>query len=295
MTTTIVGLGEILWDLLPSGKQLGGAPANFAYHAKALGLTEIDSYIISSIGNDILGNELLCELDTLGVKSKYLHRSNTHKTGEVSVKLDQQGIPDYCIKNHVAWDFIPEISFDSQQTIDAVCFGTLAQRSSVSETSIGNFLSNLPVNCLKMFDANLRQNYFSSDIIYASLKLANCFKINHDELSIISKLFGISGNEKQQLSAFSDRFKLKFCILTKGAAGSLIFSEGKFYIHAGFNVSCKDTIGAGDAFTASCTLGLLKNFDTRYINECANQVAAFVCTTDGATPKIPENLINLFN
>ncbi|MCK5190515.1 MAG: carbohydrate kinase [Methylococcales bacterium] len=291
---TIAGIGEILWDMLPDGKQLGGAPANFAYHAKALGLKTVDSYILSVIGNDLPGKEIHRRLADLGINHKHLHVSNTLKTGTVSVTLDKQGFPDYNIEQNVAWDFIPEIPDSFRQSIDVVCFGTLAQRSPVSRKSITDFLSDLPTTTLKIFDINLRQSFFNQEIIESSLKLANIFKLNEDELNFISNLLRISGNEEQRLKLISQRYNSKLGILTKGSSGSILFSEDKTSIHPGFKVESKDTVGAGDAFTAAIAIGLLKGFELDTMNNCANQVASYVCSANGATPDLPKEIINLF-
>ena len=290
----IAGIGEILWDMLPDGKQLGGAPANFAYHAKALDLKSVDSYILSAIGNDLLGKEIHRRLADLGINHKHLHVSNTLKTGTVSVTLDKQGFPDYNIDQNVAWDFIPEIPDSFRQSIDVVCFGTLAQRSPVSRKSITDFLSDLPTTTLKIFDINLRQSFFNQEIIESSLKLANIFKLNEDELNFISNLLRISGNEEQRLKLISQRYNSKLGILTKGSSGSILFSEDKTSIHPGFKVESKDTVGAGDAFTAAIAIGLLKGFELDTMNNCANQVASYVCSANGATPDLPKEIINLF-
>jgi len=295
MPKIIVGLGEVLWDMLPGGKQLCGAPANFAYHAKALGLDNSVSYIISAIGNDTLGAEIQSQLNRLNINHTHLHISNALKTGFVSVSLDKQGLPNYTIENNVAWDFIPEIPDNFQHPIDAICFGTLAQRSPVSRESIQNFLATLPETTLKIFDINLRQSFFSQKIIESSLTLANIFKINDDELKIISKLLKIPGNEEQQLKTISQRYTIKLGILTRGSSGSLLYTENNTSVHPGFKIKSKDTVGAGDAFTAAVIIGLLRGFELDKINDCANQIASYVCSRSGATPELPAKLVNLLN
>lgn len=295
MPKIIVGIGEVLWDMLPGGKQLGGAPANFAYHAKALGSDNSVSYIISAIGNDTLGTEIQSQLNKLNINHTHLHISNALKTGSVSVSLDNQGLPGYTIEQNVAWDFIPKIPDNFQHPIDAICFGTLAQRSPVSRESIQNFLATLPETTLKIFDINLRQSFFSQKIIESSLTLANIFKINDDELKIISKLLNIPGNEEQQLKTISRRYTIKLGILTRGSSGSLLYTENNTSVHPGFKIKSKDTVGAGDAFTAAVVIGLLKGFELDKINDCANQIASYVCSRSGATPELPAKLVNLLN
>ena len=295
MPKIIVGLGEILWDMLPAGKQLGGAPANFAYHAKALDSDNIDSYIVSAIGNDPLGTEIQNRLDRLNINHTHLYINHTLKTGSVSVSLDEKGLPDYTIEQNVAWDFIPEIPDSFQHTVDAICFGSLAQRSPVSRESITHFLKSLPATTLKIFDINLRQSFFNLETIESSLAVANIFKINDSELKIISKLLNIPGNEEQQLKTISHRYSIKLGILTKGSSGSLLCTENSTSVHPGYKIKSKDTVGAGDAFTAAVVLGLLKDFELDKINDCANQVASYVCTQSGATPELPKELVNLLN
>ncbi len=295
MTYVIVGLGEILWDMLPEGKQLGGAPANFAYHTKALDFDNVEAYIISCIGHDALGAEIQSRLDTLQINQQYLSINQQFKTGTVIVSLDKQGLPDYNITENVAWDYIPEIQNQHLPAIDVVCFGSLALRSSMSKRSIINFLSDLPAGTLKIFDINLRQSFFDQDIIEKLLTLANILKINDDELKVISQLLNISGNEQIILKTFSERYQIKLIILTRGSSGSVLYANGKFYTHPGYKIDSKDTVGAGDAYTAAIALGMLKGFDLDKLNHCANQLASYVCTKQGATPELPDKLISLFH
>ncbi len=295
MPPIFVGLGEILWDMLPDGKQLGGAPANFAYHCYALGLDNVNSTIISSIGNDRPGKEILNHFNKHRINIDYLYQHNNYKTGSVTVTVDNQGFPEYNIEKNVAWDFIPEIPVSFQQTVDTVCFGTLAQRAPVSRNSINNFLSSLPANSVRIFDINLRQSYFSLDIIQKSLNLANIFKINDDELKIISKMMKISGSEDHQLKTIAQQYNIKLCILTKGHSGSILYADGATSNHPGFKVNIKDTVGAGDAFTAAIAISINMGFELDQMNDCANKIAAYVCTCSGATPKLPPELIHLFH
>ncbi len=294
MPAIIVSLGEILWDLLPDGKQLGGAPANFAYQIKNLGLDHVEPYIISSIGDDPLGQEIQTQLDKQQINKNFLHISHTHATGIVSITLDNQGIPCYTIEQDAAWDFIPEIRYNIQREIAIVYFGTLAQRSSQSRNSIHTFLSKLPSQTIKIFDINLRPPYFNLNIIEISLNYASVLKINDDELSQLAKLLKISGNEEKLVSTICQRYNIKLCILTKGKSGSFLYSDEHRSFHPGFIVHCVDSIGAGDAFSAAIALGILKGFDLDTMNSFANQIASFVCTKPGACPELPDELISLF-
>ncbi|NOQ35254.1 MAG: carbohydrate kinase, partial [Methylococcaceae bacterium] len=278
----VIGLGEILWDLLPDGKKLGGAPANFAYHAHAISSNKVEAYIASAIGNDALGREIQAQLNDLGVNQDYLAIDEQHKTGTVTVTVDNQGQPDYCIDKNVAWDFIPSISKSLINKADAVCFGSLAQRSPVSVQTILNFLDGLPENTLRIFDINLRQQFYNVEVIDESLKRANVFKINDEELQIIAQLFKLSGDENTLLAKLSEQYQLKLCILTKGDKGSVLYTVEQTSIHQGFKVVVKDTVGAGDAFTAAVVIGLLNDFELDYMHDCANRLAAFVCASFGA-------------
>ncbi|MDQ7089692.1 MAG: carbohydrate kinase [Methylococcales bacterium] len=291
----IIGLGEILWDLLPTGRQLGGAPANFAYHIQSIGLNTIQTYIASCVGNDKEGHAIRRDLTSLGINHDYLKIDLQHKTGSVRVYLDDHGAPDYEITGNVAWDFIPTISPHFMNSIDAVCFGTLAQRSPLSAQSIITFLDTVPKTALRLFDINLRQQFYTPDIIHQSLKRATIFKVNSDELHCIGSLFNLLGSENQMLATLSERYSLQLCILTKGAQGSLLYTKSQKSVHNGLNVEIKDSVGAGDAFTAAIAFGVLNNFELDYIHACANQLAAFVCSQQGATPKLPPEIINLFN
>ncbi len=286
----LVGLGEILWDMLPGGKQLGGAPANFAYHAQALGGQGV---VVSCIGNDELGKEILSSLDELQLQRQYVSVDNSHPTGTVTVKLDEDGKPDYIIHENVAWDFIPfnsSLSVLAAQTA-AVCFGSLCQRSPVSRKTIRSFLAATSADCIRVLDINLRQSYFNREIINTMLELSNVLKLNDEELAVVANLLGITGSETDILSQLAERYALRLIALTRGASGSRLYAQGEDSNHQGFPVQIADTVGAGDSFTAAMTLGLLnsKNLDT--INKYANRVASFVCSQSGATPKLPDSLI----
>lgn len=291
MDLTIVGLGEVLWDILPDGKQLGGAPANFAYHCHALTAGKAKCLLVSAIGYDDPGKEIISHLDTLKLSTEHLYISRQHPTGSVSVTLDAKGIPDYNIKQNVAWDFIPEISLPNLSSINAICFGSLAQRSETSANSINRFLSSVPENSIKVFDVNLRQCFFNREIIESSLKQATVLKINDTELKIICNLLKIFGNEQQQIKTLTQTYQLNLCALTKGALGSILYDNQHFSIHSGFKIDPVDTVGAGDAFTAAITLSLLKGLSLDEMNIYANKLASYVCTTTGATPDTPSTLI----
>jgi len=283
----VIGIGEILWDLLPEGKQLGGAPTNFAYHARQLGL---DSSIISSVGNDELGQEIIHNIKEAGIIS--FIDSIDKPTGTVSVKLDKNGIPNYVIHEDVAWDFITpsESAIEFASRADAICFGTLAQRSETSYYSIQETLKTVPDTALKVFDINMRQRFYNETIIRNSLQKANVLKINDEEILVFADIFGISGDEFEIMHQIIDNHQLKILALTKGAHGSwLISREEDSYLDTP-NVSIADTVGAGDSFTAGLVAGLLNNKPLKEIHRSAVDISAFVCTQKGATPILPDHL-----
>jgi len=286
----VAGIGELLWDLLPSGKKLGGAPANFAYHAQALGAK---SYVVSSVGDDELGKEIVAQLNDINLESKYIEISHIHPTGTVEVKLDKNGKPDFTIHKDVAWDYIsfqPQVG-ELASGLDALCFGSLAQRSEISRESIRQLVKSTSENCLRIYDINLRQNYYNAELIKDSLIQANCFKLNEDEFPIVADIFSISGTEQSILDELLSRFDLKIIALTKGSDGSILHTVDESSFLKSEKVKAIDTVGAGDAFTAALGIGLLRELPLRTIHEQATQLSAFVCTQNGATPVLPESMI----
>lgn len=280
----VAGIGELLWDLLPKGKQLGGAPCNFAYHASRAGC---NSFVVSTLGTDNLGNEILEILDEHGLDKSYVKQAADFPTGTVTVSLDANGIPSYIIHENVAWD---NIDWNSSleilaKSVDAVCFGSLAQRNTVSRQTILNFLNATNPDCLRVFDINLRQSFFSEETIVKSLELANVLKLNDEELPLVAELLGLQGSDDDLLQHLISRFDLKLIALTKGANGSLLVTENEQSFMEVPKVKVADTVGAGDSFTAVLVAGLLQNHDLKKIHENATQVAAFVCTQDGAMPE----------
>ncbi|MHC4292532.1 MAG: carbohydrate kinase family protein [Planctomycetota bacterium] len=290
-TYTLVGLGEILWDLLPEGKQLGGAPANFAYHAQALGGKGV---VVSCIGDDDLGKEITGILTNLGLEQRHIAVDTDHPTGTVTVELDDKGVPNFTIHTDVAWDFIPSNPdlLELASKADAVCFGSLCQRSDVSRQTVGDFLQATRPDCLRVFDINIRQHYYSKDIVQNMLEISNVLKLNDDELPIVAELLDITGSETEVLASLVDKFNLKLVVLTKGDKGSRLYSKDEDSENPGIAVEkIADTVGAGDAFTAAVAFGVLLGKGLDDINEHANKVAAFVCSQNGATPKLPDSLV----
>jgi len=289
MKFKIVGVGEVLWDLLPEGRQLGGAPANFACHAASLGA---ESCVISRVGSDEPGRELVGRLEKLGVSTVCIERDPVAPTGTVSVRVAPDGQPDFIIHENVAWDNIAGEAAGMQAVkgAHAVCFGTLAQRGEISRRSIRALPGAAPAESLRIFDVNLRQQFFSRDLIVESLALANVLKINETELPVLAGMFKLSGDERAQVLELAKRFNLRMVALTRGGRGSLLYSQGRWSEHPGMKVDVVDTVGAGDSFTAALALGVLNGWPLDEINARASQVAAFVCTQRGATPVLPERL-----
>lgn len=293
-TPRVIALGEILWDMLPEGRLLGGAPANFGYHAHALGA---DVHIISRVGNDLLGREILQRLAASHLSREGLQLDPLAPTGIVSVDLEADGQPRYVIHEVVAWDGIEATpsAVGLMAHADAVCFGTLAQRGPTSRKSIRALLSVTPAQALRIFDVNLRQNFYTRETIEASLEQANVLKLNETELPVLATMLGLAGSTAEQLAALARGFDLRAVALTLGSGGSVLRVGDRLSSHPGVPVAVRDTIGAGDAFTAVLCLGLLAGWMPERINEQANAVAAFVCSSAGATPELPADLRSLFH
>ncbi|MFO8011087.1 MAG: PfkB family carbohydrate kinase [Dehalococcoidia bacterium] len=286
MRPVLTGIGELLWDKLPEGRRLGGAPANFAYHSTCLGGRGV---IVSRVGSDDAGQEALRKLDAASLHTGYVTVDERHPTGTVSVILDQQGKARYNIHPDVAWDFICRTSklAELARRTDAVCFGMLAQRQKVSRETILWFLKEVPETSLRIFDVNLRPPYYSPDVLHRSLELANVLKLNDEELRVIRRILGISGSESTLLRILAHAYNLRLIALTRGEHGSIIYGNGRFIRNDGTNVQVVDTVGAGDAFAAAVAVGLLNGLNIEEISEYANMVAGYVCSQKGATPFIP--------
>jgi fructokinase len=289
----IVGIGEVLWDMLPAGRQIGGAPANFTYHATALGA---DTRLISRVGNDDLGRETLERLTKLGIPTECVEVDDKLPTGTVGVTVSADGQPHYQIHEHVAWDAIrgEAAARRAVATADAVCFGSLAQRSEPSRSTIRSLVAATSANALRIFDINLRQHYYSRSIIEESLALANILKVNDAELPRLAEMFRLTGDARAQIQQLARRHSLRAVACTRGGSGSLLFNDGRWSDHPGIATQVVDTVGAGDSFTAAMTLGLLAGWHLDRINDHASRVAAFVCSSAGATPPLPQTLRSLF-
>lgn len=288
-----IGIGEALWDMLPGGKKIGGAPANFAYHIAQLG---IKSCAVSAVGADELGNQLINAFNDKCINN--IISTVDYPTGTVTVEIDGNGIPQYDIKQNVAWDNIPftqQLQQLAQQTT-AVCFGSLAQRNSITRDTIHAFINSIPKqnNPLIIFDINLRQNFYSPKIIDDSIKLCNILKINDEELVTLHSLLNLTSTDQQEecmnlLTLYPNLDKI---ILTCGATGSYVFTRNETSFIATPKVQVADTVGAGDSFTAAFIASLIKGKPIRQAHKTAVEVSAYVCTQTGAMPMFPEHLVN---
>lgn len=290
MNNIIVGMGEVLWDVLPEGKKIGGAPANFAYHISQFGL---DSCVVSAVGDDKLGYEILDNFDRK--KLNYLIEKVPYPTGTVQVELDETGIPCYEIKEGVAWDNIPYTPAleELAKKTRAVCFGSLAQRSVVSRETINYFLDVMPdgEGQYKIFDINLRQGFYTKDTLCNSMQRCNVLKINDEELVTVSRMFGYPDIDFQDKCwILLAKYNLKMLILTCGVNGSYVFTPGNISFIETPKVDVADTVGAGDSFTATFITGILKGKDVSEVHKHAVEVSAYVCTQNGAMPELPSYL-----
>ena len=276
----VVGLGEALWDVLPEGKKLGGAPANFAFHAGQFGLNSI---AVSALGEDRLAEETVEQLEEKHLQ--YCMPRVPYPTGTVLVELDGEGVPTYNIKENVAWDNIPfndDIKAIAENT-QAVCWGSLAQRNVVSRESIYRFINVTPEDCMKIFDINLRQNFYSKEVICESMKRCNVLKINDEELVIRGRMFGYPGLDMENKCwLLLGKYNLDMLILTCGVNGSYVFTRGKVYYQPTPKVVVADTVGAGDSFTGTFCASILGGKSVEEAHRLAVEVSAFVCTQNGA-------------
>lgn len=288
MNNLIIGMGEALWDVLPTGKKIGGAPANFAFHVSQFVLP---SCVVSAIGDDTLGNEIIENFTSKGL-NQHIEKV-PYPTGTVQVEIDQAGIPQYDIKENVAWDNIPyteELEALAKRT-KAVCFGSLAQRNIVSRTTINKFLDTMPKTdeTLIVFDVNLRQGFYNKEILCNSMQKCNILKINDEELVTVSRMFGYPGIDLQDKCwILLGKYNLKMLILTCGINGSYVFTPGNVSFYPTPKVEVADTVGAGDSFTAAFIASIIKGKDIKEAHRLAVETSAFVCTKKGAMPILPE-------
>lgn len=291
MDRYIVGMGEALWDCLPEGRKIGGAPANFAYHVGQFGFKTM---AVSAIGDDQLGKEIV---EKFSQRNLNFHLETVgYPTGTVQVEVDSAGIPRYEIMEDVAWDNIPysERLEEIARNTRVVCFGSLAQRSQVSRDTINRFVDSMPMaeDTYKVFDINLRQHFYSKEIIASSLDKCNIFKINDEELDIVRNMFGYDGMSQDQVcKALLADYNLKMLILTCGTDGSHVFTSEETSFQPTPKVEVADTVGAGDSFTGAFIASILGGKSVSEAHKRAVEVSAYVCTQNGAMPVLPAELL----
>jgi fructokinase len=282
----MVGLGEVLWDLLPSGKVLGGAPTNFAYMASVLG---DEGVVASRVGSDRMGHEAQQQLQRLGLSTSHLQRDSEYPTGTAGVSIDAAGQPTFVIGESVAWDYLQWTSEWEKLAAQAevICFGSLAQRAQASFETIDRFLCHSRRDALRIFDVNLRQSFYSAEVLRRSLEHANIVKLTEQELAVIAASLGLKGaNEKSLARSLIREYRLKLVCITRGAQGSLLVSKGECIGHPGVAVKVVDAVGAGDAFTACLAHHFVRGHSLGEIGGYANRFASWVATQVGATPVI---------
>src|ERR1035438_1193279 len=296
MGLNVVGVGEVLWDLLLTGAKLGGAPANFAYHAHALGARV---HVITRVGKDDYGREVVRRFQNMGLPEATVQVDESAPTGTAKVVLSGDGLAHFTIQEDVAWDYIAATrgALAAASAADVICFGSLAQRCQTSRNTIQQLVAAAPASALRVLDINLRQQFYSRDVIEQSLQLANVLKLNEDELPRIAMMFSLTGSTKHQIERLAQLFDLHMVAFTRGPEGSLLFQQkGKRWSDCTSHpVQVIDTVGAGDSFTAVLVLGLLRKMDLDEINNLANEVARYVCSQAGGTPTLPAEFARRFS
>jgi fructokinase len=290
---TTVGLGELLWDIFPDSRQLGGAPANFAYMTSLLG---DEGIVASRVGKDELGEEAKRRLERLGLSISNVQVDPAYRTGTVKVEVDTKGQPAFQIAEPTAWDsfeWTPAWQVLAQKA-DAVCFGSLAQRSPQSRQTIRTFLETIRLETTRVFDVNLRQSYYSAQILADSAKQADIIKLNQDELPTVVHLLGFPFHDEESAAQWLLRtFHTKIVCVTRGARGSLLLNECSTHVHPGIPVQVADTVGSGDAFTAALVYHYLRGDSLEVMNEAANRMGSWVASQTGATPVRDETRLEL--
>lgn len=290
MTFAVVGLGEVLWDLLPTGPQLGGAPANFAYQAAMLGAR---ARMVTRVGEDELGREVIRRFAEAGLSSETVQLDPARPTGTVAVTLDEKGVPHYTFAEDVAWEHLA-VTDDAQRAVrgaHAVCFGTLGQRSGTSRKVIQQLVAAAPANALKIFDINLRLDCYSRELIDESMRLSNVLKMNDEELAVLTTMFSLRGGVRRRIEELVHTYGFNVVVVTFGPSGSLIYQAGSWSELPPRPVQVVDTVGAGDAFTAALTMGLLAQMSLDEAHGYAAELAGFVCSQRGATPRLQEDCV----
>jgi fructokinase len=298
MNFNVIGVGEVLWDLLLTGPQLGGAPANFAYHAHALGA---QTQVITRVGKDDYGHEIIRRFHEMGLPETTVQIDEAVPTGTAKVALSGDGLAHFTIQENVAWDFIAvtDEAVAVARRADAICFGSLAQRCEPSRNTIQQLVAATPPGALRVFDINMRQQFYSCDVVEKSFRLANVLKLNDDELPGLTDMFSLTGSTEDQIGQLAQTFSLRLVALTRGPNGSLLYQKDNDEVRwsdcPSRPVKVVDTVGAGDSFTAAMVLGLLRKMDLDEINTIANEVARYVCSQPGATPALPIEFARRFS
>lgn len=289
MSFKVIGIGEALWDLLPSGPQLGGAPANFAFHARQLGAA---AQVITRVGNDDYGHRIIACFADMNIHGGTVQIDDRLPTGTAGIILGSDGAARFTLRDNVAWDGL-QLTDAALRTVcdaNAICFGTLAQRNPSAAAAIQQLVAATPAGCLRVLDINLRQGFYSRELIKRSLELATIVKLNDHELTILSDLFHLTGDTCHQVEQLADQFGQQLVALTRGENGSALFQAGHWSDLPGSSIKISDTIGAGDSFTATMVMGLLNGVSLEEIHRIAAAVANYVCTCPGAMPVLPESL-----
>jgi len=288
----IVGLGEVLWDLFPGRTQLGGAPTNFAYISSLLGEHAV---VGSRVGNDALGREARTNLQNLGLDTSYMQVDASHPTGTVNVHLEHDGQPQFEIIQGVAWDYLEWTAAWQRlaREAQAVCFSSLAQRVNESRQTIQAFLRAVGPQTVRIFDVNLRQAFYSREVVIESLHCSEVVKLNHEELPRVMELLGLPyADVRSAAEQLRKEYELKLVSVTRGPNGSLLVAENGYHEHPGFKVQVKDTVGAGDAFTAGLVYCYLRRTPLAVMNETANRLGAWVASQAGGTPAADDALLS---
>jgi len=282
----VVGLGELIWDLFPEGRRLGGAPSNFAYVSRLLGN---DAAVASRVGRDALGLEAVQKLERAGLSTEYLQSDDVHPTGTVGVRIGAHGEPRFNVNENSAWDYLEWTPGWEELAARAgvVCFGTLGQRRPEARETIQSFLAATRTDALRLFDVNLRHSFFTPDMLARSLRLSNVVKLNAEELSAAGSMLNLNtAGELETARELRSLFDLRLVAVTRGASGSLLVSQDEADEHPGFRAGqVADTIGCGDAFAAALAHCLRRGSPLSLSNEIANRVGSWLATQEGATPE----------
>ena len=291
-STNVIAIGELLWDVFPDQQRLGGAPANFAIHYAQLSGDNHSVALVSAVGDDDLGAAALASINQTKVKTD-LVSTVSYPTGQVIVTIDGNGSPSYEIAADAAWDYLPasEAVAKAASVANVICFGTLAQRSPASRAAIQQTVSATPKTCLRVLDINLRPTMTDPQVFGRSLEIANVLKLSDEELPVLAEQFALTGDCESQLGELQKRFDLTAIAYTRGERGAILLRGDEISHCEGIRANVADTVGAGDAFTSAFTFGLLENRSLDKINERACKIAAFVCSQNGATPKVPSSVL----